>query len=100
MVAAFVLVRLIREQLEGFLSNEAQEALASLQRRTKDASDVLKELGRHGDALRGLVQQSAARELFQQRSDYDTLERIGRLPEFLERLEDALRRSEKRRQQP
>jgi len=101
MVATFVLVRLIREQLDGFLSNEAQEALASLQGRTKDAIDVLKELGRHGDALRGLVQQSAARELFLQRSDYETLERLSRIPEFLAHLEDyLLRRSVKRLHQP
>jgi uncharacterized protein YegL len=100
MVAAFVVVGLLRGQLGEFLSDEAQGALASLQDRTKEASEVLRLLGRHGVALRDLAQQAAARELFQQRSDYDTLERIGRLPEFLERLEDALRRSEKRRQQP
>jgi Ca-activated chloride channel family protein len=100
MVAAFVVVGLLRGQLGEFLSDEAQGALASLQDRTKEASEVLRLLGRHGVALRDLAQQAAARELFQQRSDYDTLERIGRLPEFLERLEDALRRSEERRQQP
>ena len=100
MVAAFVVVGLLRGQLDKFLSNEAQGALASLQDRTKEASEVLRLLGRHGVALRGLAQQAAARELFRQQSDYDTLERIGRLPEFLEHLEDALRRSEERRQQP
>ncbi|MCX7212768.1 MAG: VIT and VWA domain-containing protein [Burkholderiales bacterium] len=100
MVAAFVVVGLLRGQLDKFLSNEAQGALASLQDRTKEASEVLRLLGRHGLALRGLAQQAAARELFRQQSDYDTLERIGRLPEFLEHLEDALRRSDKHRQQP
>jgi hypothetical protein len=100
MVAAFVVVGLLRGQLDEFLSNEAQGALASLQDRTKEASEVLRLLGRHGVALRGLAQQAAARELFRQQSDYDTLERIGQLPEFLEHLEDALRRSEKHRQQP
>ena len=100
MVAAFVVVGLLRGQLDKFLSNEAQGALASLQDRTKEASEVLRLLGRHGVALRGLAQQAAARELFRQQSDYDNLERIGHLPEFLERLEDALRRSEERRQQP
>jgi len=100
MVAAFVVVGLLRGQLDEFLSDEAKGALASLKDRTKEASEVLRLLGRHGVALRDLAQQAAARELFRQQSDYDTLERIGRLPEFLERLEDALRRSEERRQQP
>jgi hypothetical protein len=101
MVAAFVLVRLVREQLDEFLSDEAQEALASLQGRTKEASEVLRELGRHGLALRELAQQAVARELFRQRSDYDTLERLGRIPEFLAHLEDyLLRRSVKRLHQP
>jgi hypothetical protein len=89
MVAAFVLVGLMRGQLNKFLTSEAQGALASLQGRTKEASEVLRELGRQSLALRGLAQQAAARELFRQQSDYDTLERIGRLPEFLEHLEDA-----------
>jgi Ca-activated chloride channel family protein len=100
MVAAFVVVGLLRGQLGEFLSDEAQGALASLQDRTKEASEVLNELGRHGLALRDIARQAAARQLFRQQSDYDTLERIGHLPEFLERLEDALRRSEERRQQP
>jgi hypothetical protein len=100
MVAALVVVGLLRGQLDEFLSDEAKGALASLKDRTKEASEVLRLLGRHGVALRDLAQQAAARELFRQQSDYDTLERIGRLPEFLERLEDALRRSEERRQQP
>ena len=100
MVAALVVVGLLRGQLDEFLSDEAKGALASLKDRTKEASEVLRLLGRHGVALRDLAQQAAARELFRQQSDYDALERIGRLPEFLERLEDALRRSEERRQQP
>jgi hypothetical protein len=98
-VAAIVLARLLGGPLGEFLSGNAHAALASLQQRARDATDALREMGRHGIALARLTQQPVAREVLRQRSDEDTLERFARIRELLDRLEDAMRSSGERLQQ-
>jgi Ca-activated chloride channel family protein len=92
-VAAIVVTRLLGGPLGEFVSGDAQSALASLQERAREATDALREMGRHGVALARLTQEPVAREMLQQPSSDDTLERLARIRDLLEYLEDALRRS-------
>lgn len=94
-VGAIVLARLLGGPMGEYLSGDAQTALTSLQERTRQAMDALREMGRHGIGLARVTQQPAARELLRQRDD-DALERFARIRELLDHLEDAMHRSEER----
>jgi hypothetical protein len=98
-VAAIVLARLLGGPLGEFLSGDAQVALASLQERAREATDALREMGRHGIALARLTQESGAREVLRPHSDGEILERFARMRELLDHLDDAVRRSGERLQQ-
>ena len=97
-VAAIVLARLLGGPLGEFLSGDAQVALASLQERAREATDALREMGRHGIALARLTQEPAAREVLRQRSDGEALERFARMRELLDYLDEAVRKSGERLQ--
>lgn len=92
-VAAIVAARLLGGPLGEFVSSDAQSALASLQERARAATEALREIGRHGVALARLTQEPVAREVLRQPSGDDTLERLARIRELLDHLDDALRRS-------
>ncbi len=92
-VAAIVVARLVGGPLGEFVSSDAQSALASLQERAREATNALREMGRHGVALARLTQEPVAREVLRQPSGDDTLERLARIRELLDHLDDALRRS-------
>lgn len=64
----------------------------------KGATDVLREMGRHGITLARLNQEPVARKLLRHRADNDTLARFAQIRELLNRLEDAIRRSADRMQ--
>lgn len=97
-VATIVLARLLGGPLGEFLSGDAQLALASLQEHAREATDALREMGRHGIALARLTQEPVAREVLRQRSDGEAVERFARMRELLDHLEDAVRRSGERLQ--
>lgn len=97
-VAAIVLARLLGGPLGEFLSGDAQLALASLQERTREATDALQQIGHHGVALARLTQEPAAREVLRQQSDREALARLARIRELLDHLDEAVRRSEERLQ--
>ena len=65
----------------------------------REATDALREMGRHGIALARLTQEPVAREVLRQRSDAEALERFARMRELLDHLDDAVRRSGERLQQ-
>jgi hypothetical protein len=92
-VASIVVARMLGGPLGEFVSGDVQSALASLQERAREATEALREMGRHGVALALLTQEPVAREVLRQPSGDDTLERLARIRELLEHLEDALRRS-------
>jgi hypothetical protein len=97
-VAAIFLARLLGGPLGEFLTGDAQMALTSLQKWAREATDALREMGRHGIALARLTQEPVAREVLRQRSDGEALERFARMRELLDHLDDALRRSGERLQ--
>jgi Ca-activated chloride channel family protein len=84
--AAIVLAYLLGELLSGYLMGEAHAALAILQERAQEATDVLREMGRHGTALARLTQKPVAREILRQPPDQDTLERFARIGELIDQL--------------
>lgn len=92
-VAAIVAARLLGGPLGEFVSGDAQSALASLQERAREATEALREMGRHGVALARLTQEPVAREVLRQPSGDDTLEQLARIRKLLDHLDDALRRS-------
>ncbi len=96
LVAAIVVARLLDGPLGEFVSGDAQSALASLQRRARETTDLLREMGRHGIALARLAREPVAREIFRTPSDDDSLERLARIEDLLKHLEDALQRSRER----
>jgi Ca-activated chloride channel family protein len=98
-VAAIVLARLMSGPLSEFLSGDARVALASLQERAREATDAIREMGRHGIALARLTRQPAARQLLRHWVDKETLERFAKIRELLDQLEEATSRLEEDRLQ-
>jgi len=92
-VAAIIVARLMGGPLGEFVSGDAQVALAALQERAREATEALREMGRHGVALARLTQEPVARGVLRQPSGDGTLNRLAQIRELLDHLEDALRRS-------
>jgi len=92
-VAAIVLARLLDGLWGKFLSGDAQSALASLQERARKALEALRAMGRHGVTLTRLGQKPAARQVLRRWPNDDMLRQFAGIPELLDHLEDALRRS-------
>ncbi|MEW5880420.1 MAG: VIT and VWA domain-containing protein [Pseudomonadota bacterium] len=95
-VAAIILVRLLTGPLHAFVSGDAHRALASLQQRTQDATEALREMARHGVALARLTHEPITREVLRLPCGGDTPQRLAQIREFLDHVEDALRRSGER----
>jgi hypothetical protein len=93
-VAAVVLARLLGGPLGELVSVAAHMALASLQEHARIAMDMLRHMGRHGVALARSTHEPLSRELLRQRPDDEIVERFARIPDLLDHLEDAIRRSE------
>ncbi len=95
-IAAIVLAGILGGPLGEYLSSETQDAVASLQDYAQQATDALRELGRHGSALARVIEESVAREILKPGRVHDiqeVLERFSRFRELLAHLQDAVRRS-------
>ncbi len=95
-IAAIVLAGILGGPLGEYLSSETQDAVASLQDYAQQATDALRELGRHGGALARVIEEPVAREMLKPDRVHDTqesLERFSRFRELLAHLQDAVRRS-------
>ncbi len=95
-IAAIVLAGVLGGPLGEYLSSETQGAVASLQDYARQATDALRELGRHGGALARVIEEPVAREMLKPGRVHDTqeaLERFSRFRELLAHLQDAVCRS-------
>ncbi len=95
-IAAIVLAGVLGGPLGEYLSSETQGAVASLQDYAQQATDALRELGRHGSALARVIEEPVAREILKPGRVHDiqeALERFSRFRELLAHLQDAVRRS-------
>jgi hypothetical protein len=99
-VAGIVLARLLGGQLGELVSGAARLALASLQEHARRATDALRDMGRHGVALARSAHDPIALEILRRSSPEETLERFARIPDLLDHLQDAIRRSEASLQRP
>lgn len=100
LLAAMVLARYLGGPLGEFLSADAQAVLAPLQERANEAGAALREIGRRGHALLGLIQQQVACDVLRPRpEDREVLERLARARELLDHFEVELLRSAERLQQ-
>ncbi len=95
-VAVIVLVRLLGGPLGELVSGKAQAAMTSLHECAREATEAMREMGRHGVALVRLTQDPLAREVLPKPSGDDTLERLAQVRALLDHLEDAIRTSQQR----
>jgi len=92
-VAAIVVARLLVGPMGDFVCGDAQLALASLQKRAREVTKALREVGRQSVALARFTQKPIAREVLPQTSGDGTLERLAGIRELLDHVKEALRRS-------
>ena len=93
-IAAIVLAGLLDGPLGGFLSTETKDALASLQKFARRATDALHAMGERAEALLHVTGDSFAREVLDPRRAHaigDALERLARSREVLEHLTHCVR---------
>jgi Ca-activated chloride channel family protein len=98
-IAAIVLAGLLRGPLGEFLSPGTQGAIASLQDYAKQATEALREMGRHGIALAKATRGDLAREILrsgQAQAVEETLERLARFRDLLEHLYESVRKLSER----
>ncbi len=98
-IAMIVLAGVLGGPLGEYLSSETQGAVASLQAYAQQATDALRELGRHGSAVARVIEEPVAREILKPGRVHDiqeALERFSRFRELLAHLQDAVRRSAER----
>ncbi len=96
-IAAIVLAGILGGPLGKHLSPETKNAAASLQDYARQATEALRELGRHAIALARMIEEPVAREILKPDRAHDiqkSLERFARFRELLAHLQDAVRRSE------
>lgn len=95
-IAMIVLAEFLGGPLGEYLSTETQRAVALLQDHARQATDAIREMGRHGIALAHITENPVAREVLQPgQSDAarEVLERFARFRDLLEHLQDCARRS-------
>lgn len=95
-IAVIVLAGLLGGPLGEYLSVETQSAVASLQGHAQQATEAIREMGRHGSALVRVTADSAGRDILrpdQAHAVEETLQRVARFRDLLDHLQDCARRS-------
>lgn len=95
-IATIVLAGLLRGPLGEYLSVETQSAVASLQDHAQQATEAIREMGRHGVALVRITGDATGRNILDPQQAHaikEALERVVRYREVLEHLQDCARRS-------
>ncbi len=98
-IAVIVLAGLLGGPLGEYLSKETQSAVASLQDHAQQATEAIREMGRHGIALARIADSPVAREVLrpdQARDIREMLERFARFRDLLDHLQDCARRAAER----
>jgi len=94
-IAVIVLAGLLGGPLGEYLSVETQRAVASLQGHAQQATEAIREMGRHGIALARVTTDPAAREVLQpgpSDTAREVLDRFVRCRELLDHLQDNARK--------
>ena len=94
-IAVIVLAGLLGGPLGEYLSVETQRAVASLQGHAQQATEAIREMGRHGIALARVTTDPAAREVLQpgpSDAAREVLDRFVRCRELLDHLQDNARK--------
>jgi Ca-activated chloride channel homolog len=97
-IATIVLAGLLDGQLGEYLSAEIQSTLNSLRDYARKATDVIRKMGRHGNALTRVTSNTFAREVLLPRQDQavdKTLERFAICDDLLKHVQDAVHKSAK-----
>ena len=95
-IAVIVLAGLLGGPLGEYLSMETQSAVASLQDHAQQATEAIREMGRHGNALARVTADRAGRDILrpdQAHAVEETLQRVARFRDLLDHLQDCARRS-------
>jgi len=95
-IAVIVLAGLLGGPLGEYLSVESQSAVASLQDHAQQATEAIREMGRHGSALVRVTADRAGRDILrpdQADAVEETLQRVARFRDLLDHLQDCARRS-------
>lgn len=96
MIAEIVLAGILGSPLSEYLSIETESAVSSLRDRAEQATEAIRQMGRHGISMARIVHGPVASELLrpdQMREIRTVLERLARLRELLVHLGDCTRRS-------
>jgi Ca-activated chloride channel family protein len=95
-IAVIVLAGLLGGPLGEYLSVETQSAVASLQDHAQQATEAIREMGRHGSALVRVTADRAGRDILrpdQADAVEETMQRVARFRDLLDHLQDCARRS-------